>query len=94
MIGIDLGQHDPALRLGHRVTLEARRRGAIIRPLGEVIVLMPPLAISKADLRRLIAIAADSIRAAVESAYGERPAELEPARAAEPGLGAEVARAA
>ena len=27
MAGIDLGEHDPALRLGHRVTLEARRRG-------------------------------------------------------------------
>ncbi len=25
MVGIDLGEHDPALRLGHRVTLEARR---------------------------------------------------------------------
>ena len=25
MVGIDLGEHDPALRLGHRVALEARR---------------------------------------------------------------------
>ncbi len=50
MAGIDLGEHDPSLRLGHRVTLEARRRGAIIRPLGDTVVLVPPLAISKADL--------------------------------------------
>ena len=35
MVGIDLGEHDPALRIGHRVTLEARERGAIIRPLGD-----------------------------------------------------------
>jgi adenosylmethionine-8-amino-7-oxononanoate aminotransferase len=69
MVGIDLGAHDPALRMGHRVTLEARERGAIIRPLGDTIVLMPPLAISQADLRRLVAITADSIRAAVESTY-------------------------
>jgi adenosylmethionine---8-amino-7-oxononanoate aminotransferase len=75
MVGIDLGEHDPGLRLGHRVTLEARDRGAIIRPLGDVIVLMPPLAISKADLGRLISITADSIRAAHASAHGgERPA--------------------
>jgi adenosylmethionine---8-amino-7-oxononanoate aminotransferase len=74
MVGIDLGPYDPALRLGHRVTLEARRRGAIIRPLGDVIVLMPPLAISQADLRRLVAITAESIDAAVESAYGRRAA--------------------
>jgi len=70
MVGIDLGEHDPALRLGHRVTLEARRRGAIIRPLGDVVVLMPALAISKSDLRRLVAITAESIGAAVASAYG------------------------
>ena len=36
MVGIDLGEHDPALRLGHRVVLEARERGAIVRPLGDV----------------------------------------------------------
>ena len=54
MAGIDLGEHDPALRLGHRVALEARRRGAIVRPLGDVVVLMPPLAISKGDLQRLV----------------------------------------
>ena len=47
MVGIDLGEHDPALRLGHRVTLEARKRGAIIRPLSDVVVLMPPLSISE-----------------------------------------------
>lgn len=70
MVGIDLGEHDPALRLGHRVVVEARRRGAIVRPLGDVIVLMPPLAISKADLRRLVDVVAQSIRAAVAEAYG------------------------
>ncbi len=61
MVGIDLGEHDPALRLGHRVTLEARERGAIIRPLGDTIVLMPPLSISKGDLRRLVEITTESI---------------------------------
>ncbi len=73
MVGIDLGEHDPALRLGHRVTLAARERGAIVRPLGDTVVLMPPLAISKQDLRRLVEITAASIRAAYESAQG--PAE-------------------
>ncbi len=74
MVGIDLGDHDPALRLGHRVTLEARERGALVRPLGDTVVLMPPLAISKADLRRLVEIVADSIRAAHASAYAAVPA--------------------
>jgi adenosylmethionine-8-amino-7-oxononanoate aminotransferase len=83
MIGIDLGDHDPALRLGHRVTLEARSRGAIVRPLGDVIVLMPPLSISKGDLGRLVAITRESIRAAVGSTYEtERVEPLEVAKAA------------
>jgi adenosylmethionine---8-amino-7-oxononanoate aminotransferase len=72
MVGIDLGEHDPALRLGHRVTLEARERGAIVRPLSDVVVLMPPLSISEEDLRALLAITAESIAAATSSAYPAR----------------------
>jgi adenosylmethionine-8-amino-7-oxononanoate aminotransferase len=68
MVGIDLGEHDPARRLGHRVTLEARKRGAIIRPLSDVVVLMPPLSISERDLRKLVEITAESIQAACSSA--------------------------
>jgi adenosylmethionine---8-amino-7-oxononanoate aminotransferase len=61
MVGIELIEQPVSDRIGHRVTLAARRRGAIIRPLGDVIVLMPPLSISEADLRRLVAITAASI---------------------------------
>jgi adenosylmethionine-8-amino-7-oxononanoate aminotransferase len=64
MVGIDLGEHDPTLRMGHRVALEARKRGVIVRPLGDVIVLMPPLSISLQDLRRLVEVTAESITAA------------------------------
>jgi adenosylmethionine---8-amino-7-oxononanoate aminotransferase len=94
MIGIDLGEHDPAVRLGHRVALEARGRGAIIRPLGDVVVLMPPLAISKPDLRRLIRIAADSIRAAVDAAHGSVSAERGDASAVPDQVAAEIPQAA
>jgi adenosylmethionine---8-amino-7-oxononanoate aminotransferase len=78
MVGIDLGPHDPALRLGHRVTVEARRRGAIVRPLGDVVVLMPPLSISAGELRALVEITADSISAACGSAHPPS-AQLAPA---------------
>ncbi len=64
MVGIDLGKHDPSLRMGHRVTLEARKRGAIVRPLGDTVVLVPPLSISEEDLRRLLEITSVSIEAA------------------------------
>ena len=42
-------------------------RGAIIRPLGDVVVLMPPLSISDDELRRLVAITGESIAAAASS---------------------------
>src|SRR4029079_15464757 len=50
MVGIELRRdhatpYEPSERIGHRVILEARDRGVIIRPLGDVVVLMPPLAI-------------------------------------------------
>jgi adenosylmethionine---8-amino-7-oxononanoate aminotransferase len=68
MVGIELAGFYPAERIGHQVTLEARARGAIIRPLGDVIVLMPPLSIKGAELQRLVAIT----RQAIEAATAER----------------------
>ena len=63
MVGIELvrdrGSREPwppAQRIGHRVILAARRLGAILRPLGDVIVLMPPLSISPAELEDLARI--------------------------------------
>jgi adenosylmethionine-8-amino-7-oxononanoate aminotransferase len=61
MVGIELSEQPPEARLGHRVALAARRRGAIIRPLGDVVVLMPPLAISESELRRLVSITGAAI---------------------------------
>jgi adenosylmethionine-8-amino-7-oxononanoate aminotransferase len=64
MVGIELHEYPADERKGQQVTFEARRRGAIIRPLGDVVVLMPALSISEADLRRLVAITASSIAVA------------------------------
>jgi adenosylmethionine-8-amino-7-oxononanoate aminotransferase len=61
MTGIELTEFPVARRMGHSVTLAARERGAIIRPLGDTIVLMPPLAIEEAQLERLVRVAAESI---------------------------------
>ena len=61
MVGIELKARAAEDRLGHQVTLAARRRGAVIRPLGDVIVLMPALAIADTDLSRLVEITAASI---------------------------------
>lgn len=50
---------------GWRVYDEARRRGAYLRPLGNVIYIAPPLNIDAADLERLLAIVSESVVAAV-----------------------------
>ena len=75
MVGIELEGFPVSARAGHEVTLAARRRGAIVRPLGDVVVLMPPLAITARELRKLVAIVADSIAEVVAGA-GEEPARL------------------
>jgi adenosylmethionine-8-amino-7-oxononanoate aminotransferase len=64
MVGIELTAFPLEARMGHHVTLAARARGAIVRPLGDVIVLMPPLSISEDELRRLVAITAEAIAVA------------------------------
>jgi adenosylmethionine---8-amino-7-oxononanoate aminotransferase len=74
MTGIELGGYPLELRMGHRVTLEARSRGAIIRPLGDVVILMPPLSISEDDLRRLVDVTAEAIDAATSAAELPRAA--------------------
>lgn len=44
-----------AARTGHRVSLSARRHGAIVRNLGDTVVVMPPLLIEDAALDQLVA---------------------------------------
>ncbi len=52
-------------RTGFAVCQEARRRGVWVRPLGDVVVLMPPLAIGDDDLETLCGVVDESIRAVV-----------------------------
>ncbi|MGH7795993.1 MAG: aspartate aminotransferase family protein, partial [Candidatus Binatia bacterium] len=73
MIGIELveakaGRRNylPELRIGHKVILEARKRSVLIRPLGDIIILMPPLTITSAELSALLEVVYDCIRAVTE----------------------------
>ena len=54
-------------KIGPQVVAEARRRGVIIRPLGDVIVLMPPLSITVKELETLLDAVYESIRAVTEN---------------------------
>jgi len=53
-------------KMGYRVCAEAKKLGVLIRPLGNVIVLMPPLAITRKDLMRLIEVISLSIHRATK----------------------------
>ena len=48
-------------RIGHRVTAEARRNGLLLRPLGNILILLPPLSVSLPELKRMVAILSASI---------------------------------
>lgn len=56
----------PREKVGVRVTLEARERGVIIRPLGDVIVIMPPLGITEGELEELVEVVYQSIKVTAE----------------------------
>jgi adenosylmethionine-8-amino-7-oxononanoate aminotransferase len=43
-------------RMGHRVTQEARRHGLLLRPLGHIMVLIPPLSTDASVLARMVSI--------------------------------------
>jgi len=58
-------------RIGVRVTRKAREKGMLTRPLGNVIVFLPPLASTEEELREMIAILDASIAEVTE---GERQA--------------------
>ncbi len=69
MVGIELvadreekEPYPPEEKVGQKVVIEARKRGVIIRPLGDVIVLMPPLAISEWEIERLLEAVYEAIQ--------------------------------
>jgi len=69
MVGIELVEDkksgknfDPQARIGAKLCQHLRSRGVILRPLGDVIVLMPPLAINESQLTELLEIVSDSIQ--------------------------------
>jgi len=74
MVGFDLWRDaDRGVRFetderrGHRAVLFARNEGVIIRPLGDTMVLMPPLSLTDELLERLVIIVARSVRRATRT---------------------------
>ncbi len=65
MTGIELREGetplDPALRTGRRVILAARRHGVVVRPLGDTVVLNPPLTMTDAEAEILVSAVGEAI---------------------------------
>ena len=66
MVGVELRRlggepFPPELRVGRRVTLAARERGVIVRPLGDVVVLNPPLVMTGEEAALLLGTLEDAI---------------------------------
>ncbi|HET9608473.1 MAG TPA: adenosylmethionine--8-amino-7-oxononanoate transaminase [Acidimicrobiales bacterium] len=61
MGGVELAPPVPGLRWGRRVCAAAVRRGVLLRPLGDVVVLMPPLTVTDGELERIVATLAAAI---------------------------------
>ena len=74
MVGIELVKHKTPLerfpvtdRMGHRVAMDCRKHGLLIRPIGNIIVLMPPLSVTARQLRRITTILQQSLASLVPS---------------------------
>lgn len=66
MAGVELAPPGAAERWGRRVCAAAVRAGVLLRPLGDVIVVMPPLTVSAAEVDRIV----DVLEAAVAEVAG------------------------
>ncbi|MFM7271315.1 MAG: adenosylmethionine--8-amino-7-oxononanoate transaminase [Actinomycetes bacterium] len=67
MVGVELAPPTDGLRWGRRVCAAAVRRGVLLRPLGDVVVLMPMLTSTAEEIDRIV----DTLDAAI--AEGARP---------------------
>jgi adenosylmethionine-8-amino-7-oxononanoate aminotransferase len=65
MGGVELAPPADGLRWGRRVCAAAVDRGMLLRPLGDVVVLMPPLTITAAEIDRIVDVLVGSIDAVV-----------------------------
>ncbi|HXY91217.1 MAG TPA: adenosylmethionine--8-amino-7-oxononanoate transaminase, partial [Acidimicrobiia bacterium] len=61
MGGVELAPPDDNLRWGRRVCAAAIARGVLLRPLGDVVVLMPPLTTTSPELHRVVSALGEAL---------------------------------
>jgi adenosylmethionine-8-amino-7-oxononanoate aminotransferase len=70
MGGVELAAPSDGLRWGRRVSAAAVQRGVLLRPIGDTVVLMPPLTISSPEVHRIVAVLSDSIDEVCDPSHG------------------------
>ena len=63
MGGVELAPPTDGLRWGRRVGAHATDHGVLLRPLGDTVVVMPPLTITSPEVRRIVDALSDAIDA-------------------------------
>jgi len=61
MVGVELNPYDDDLRWGRRVCAASVERGVLLRPLGDVVVIMPILTSTADEIDRIVDVLAASI---------------------------------
>jgi adenosylmethionine-8-amino-7-oxononanoate aminotransferase len=61
MGGVELAPPVDGLRWGRQVSAAAVKRGVLLRPIGDTVVLMPPLTITSPEIHRIVAALSDAI---------------------------------
>jgi adenosylmethionine-8-amino-7-oxononanoate aminotransferase len=72
MVGVELAPPRPGLRWGRRVCAGAVSRGVLLRPLGDVVVIMPPLTITEEEIVRIV----DALESSLHDVVGQPGAEV------------------
>jgi adenosylmethionine-8-amino-7-oxononanoate aminotransferase len=67
MVGVELSPPGDGLRWGRRVCAGAVERGVLLRPLGDVVVVMPPLTITEGEVVRVVDALTDALDEVTQS---------------------------
>lgn len=78
MTGVEMAPPDADARWGRRVCAAAVRRGVLLRPLGDVVVLMPMLTSTEAEIERIVTVLGEAIDEVAADGDAGRPVVAPP----------------
>ena len=61
MGGVELAPPSAGLKWGRQVSAAAVERGVLLRPIGDTVVIMPPLTVTSPEIHRIVTALSDAI---------------------------------